>query len=30
MPAMVIGILMWIGCAAKRVPSQMSVPHFSR
>ena len=30
MPAMVIGILRWMGFLAKRVPSQTSVPHFSR
>ena len=30
MPAMVIGILRWIGFSAKRVPSQTSVSHRSR
>ena len=30
MPAMVIGILSWIGFLAKRVPSMTSVAHFSR
>ena len=30
MPAMVTGILRWIGFSAKRVPSPTSVPHFSR
>ena len=30
MPAMVTGILSWIGFLAKRVPSTTSVPHFSR
>ena len=30
MPAMVMGILRWIGFLAKRVPIVTSVPHFSR
>ena len=30
MPAIVTGILRWIGFLAKRVPSHTSVAHFSR